>query len=99
MGTKTVRATGMVWYRAEDYSRVLEIMSDADKLSPTFEQWRVGAERGEREMRSKGFLIVRAMLDPEEFAADCAARGIRPDAKARMEFAAETARQHFGKTH
>jgi hypothetical protein len=89
----------MVWYREEDYSRILEIMSDADKLSPTFEQWRAGAERGEREMRSRGFLIVRAMLDPLEFAADCAARGICPDAKARTEFAAETARQHFGKTH
>jgi hypothetical protein len=89
----------MVWYRAEDYARVLEIMSDADKLSPTFEQWRLRAERGERDIRAQGFLVVRAMLDPEEFCAHCAARGIRPDAKAREEFAAETARQHFGKTH
>jgi hypothetical protein len=99
MGSKTVRGAGMVWYRSGDYSRILEIMSDADKLSPTFEQWRVSAERGEREMKSKGFLIVRAMIDPEEFATRCAARGIHPDAKARTEFAAEFAQQHFGKTH
>ncbi len=99
MGPKTVRATGMVWYREEDYSRVLEIMSDAEKLSPTFQQWLAGAERGEREMKSRGFLIVRAMLDPEDFAADCATRGIYPDAKARGEFAAKFAGQQFGKTH
>ena len=29
MEPKTVRGVGTVWYRVEDYSRILEIMSDA----------------------------------------------------------------------
>ena len=89
----------MVWYRVEDYSRILEIMSDADKLPPTFEQWLVRAERGERDMKSQGVFIVRAMLDPDEFVARCAKKGTLLDAKARMEFGNEIAYRHFGKTH
>ena len=53
MTAKATCAASMSWYRAEDYSHIVEIMEDADKLTVTYDQWLGGAERTERELKSK----------------------------------------------
>jgi len=94
-----VRAVGMSWYRAEDYRRILEIMEDADKLHSTYDQWLKAAERGERELKGKGHIVIRAMLDPDQFTAWCREKGLKRDAQARTQFASWFAAQQVKDTH
>jgi hypothetical protein len=92
-----IRATGMAWYRREDYPRILKIM--ADKLPATYDEWLRGAERGERELKSKGHIIVRAMIDPETFPFWCHTRGLKLDSQARTTFSAWVSAQQVKSTH
>lgn len=90
--TIPVSAVGIPWYAREDYRAILEVMTDADKLPKTFEAWRERAEELERQIKSRGHIVVRAAIKPQEFSAWCIARGLNVDANARNLFAAGVAR-------
>ena len=99
MTISPIRAVAMVWYRAEDYSAVLRVMSDSDKLPATFEKWLFKAQKNEKEMRRKGYTVIRICIDPETFPDWCRARGLDVNANARNLFAAESAKEQYGATH
>ena len=86
-----VRAVGISWFLEEDYSLALKIMLDAHVLPRTYDTWRKKAESQEREWKAKGFLVIRAIIDPEKFPTWCAKAGLNIDAKARTAFASEFA--------
>ena len=94
-----IQATGIAWYRREDYPRILAIMSDAQKLPTTFEEWRTQANRTERHIQKSGMSVVRAHIDPDKFLAWCVANGLAPNAAARMQFASETAHRAYQAEH
>lgn len=91
MEEKKVQALGMVWYERDDYAEVLRVMEDRHLLPPTFVQWRMSAEAGEKRYRREGLLVVRAPLDPKTFPEWCKGRGLNVDAQARTRFASEFA--------
>ncbi|MAM95707.1 hypothetical protein [Parvibaculum sp.] len=99
MTAQPVRAAGMAWYTRQDYPRILEIMEDAEKLPPTYFAWSKAAERGKRDLERKGHIVITAIIDPDEFPVWCRARGLNIDAKARIQFANETAYAAINKTH
>lgn len=99
MSKMPIRAMGMAWYKREDYPRILQIMEDADKLAPTHEKWQYAAHKGERELQAKGTLVIRAIIDPDEFLAYCARHELKVDAQARTRFAAERAAEQVRSTH
>ncbi len=99
IGGQPIRATGIPWYFRQDYARILEIMEDAHLLPPTYDMWRKKAEGLERDMKSKGMVVVRAEVDPQEFPRWCAARGLHVDADARSRFASEVAYRQVSQTH
>jgi len=94
-----VRAVGIAWYSRQNYRRILEIMEDADKLPATYDQWLKSAETGERQMKHSGYIVVRAIIDPEEFVAWCRSRGLKADAKARMQWGNEFVYRQVKSTH
>lgn len=94
-----IRAAGMVWYRREDYPRILQIMSDAEKLPRTYDAWAQGAESGEKKFKADGVIVVRAVIDPDTFPNWCAVRGLEINAKARNAFASEVAYNEVKRTH
>jgi hypothetical protein len=79
--------TGLAWYEARDYPRILQIMEDADRLPGNYARWREKAEDSERELRGRGYEVVRAMISPDTFPAWCRSHGKRVDAQARILFA------------
>jgi hypothetical protein len=89
--TPTISAMGIVWYREEDYLRILKIMSDAHVLPDTYADWKRIAETTERQMQSRGVLVVRAVIDLDEFPAWCRTRGLKLDAMARNQYASYVA--------
>lgn len=93
---RIVHATGMVWYREEDYPAILSIMSDAHLLPRTWLQWKDKAEQGEKKQRRLGHTVFRVILIPDEFTAFCRRDGLNLDAKARTLYAADGARQRAG---
>lgn len=87
-------AVGIAWYERSDYSRILEIMDDAEKLPRTYDRWKQIAERGESQLRSAGHIVVRAVIKPDDFVAWCSRHGHEVDAKGRMAFANVEAARH-----
>ena len=79
--------TGRAWYEERDYPRILQIMEDADRLPGNYARWREKAEDSERELRGRGYEVVRAMISPDTFPAWCRSHGKRVDARARILFA------------
>jgi hypothetical protein len=94
-----VRATGIAWYRREDYPRILAMMTDGHVLPKTWEEWRTKANATERQMRKRGMSVVRSFIDPDKFLEWCVKHGLDPDAKARMQFASEIAHRAYRAEH
>ncbi|WP_407530665.1 hypothetical protein [Methylobacterium oryzisoli] len=84
------RRVGMAWYRPEDYTRLRELMQDADRLPDSYDAWRISAEQVEREVTRSGMAVIRVLITPEEFVAWCKERGVQADATARSRFASES---------
>lgn len=99
MSTLPIRATGIPWYRKEDYPRVLRMMIDAHVLPRTYRDWLQRAENVERAIQSHGQIAVRAVLDLDEFPGWCAAHGLNVDAKGRGQYAAWVAHRQVKETH
>ena len=53
------RATGLAWYRREDYPRILQIMTDGYRQS--------AAEGCVSKLERQGDMVVRAVIDPDKF--------------------------------
>jgi hypothetical protein len=88
-----VSAIGMPWFRREDFAIIKTLMVDAEKLHQTWDAWHLAAQQNEQRLKAQGHVVIRAVLIPDEFATWCKARGLRLDAKGRMEFAAFIAHQ------
>jgi hypothetical protein len=93
------KAIGIPWYYRQDYRRILDIMEDAGSLPETYHGWLKLAEKAESDYKRQGFIVVRAIVDPSKFPAWAAARGLNVDAKARMQWANEFAKDCIPKTH
>jgi hypothetical protein len=68
---------------------LLIIFVDATKFPAAYDKWLHRAERPEREFERQGTIAERIYLDPTKFAGWCIARGLKIDAAAGMNFAAE----------
>ena len=85
------RTVGMAWYRREDYGRIRAVMVDRDRLAPTYDGWLASAEQVAGEVERSGVAVKRVLIEPEEFAAWCAARSLPCDGATRRLFANEPA--------
>lgn len=90
---------GMPWFKRDDYARILQIMQDAHRLPATFDEWRKKAGGGESVLRREGHVVVRAVIDPDDFPVWCRARGLDIDAKARTAFASQFALRRVEQLH
>ncbi len=99
MARSVPSAIGMSWYCREAYSRILEVMEDADRLPRTYDQWLKSAEAGVSKLQRAGHIVVRAVIDPDQFVAWCLARSLKVDAQARMRWANEAAFRELKGSH
>jgi len=82
---------GVPWYRREDYTELLAMFSDPDKLPKTFDAWLNSAERLEKRLQAAGLEVAKILIQPAPFTQWCEERGVLPDQAARLTFANETA--------
>ena len=91
-----VRAVGIPWYRREDFPALIAMFEDGPVFD-SFEQWQARAEELEREFQRAGHVVVRAYLDPGEFARWCLRNGVDADRESRGDFAIEVVEQKYGR--
>lgn len=84
MNRLPVRAVGLPWYLRQDYPRILDIMEDAENLPATWFEWNKKAERHQRDAERQGHIVIRAVIDPDDFPDWCRTRGLNVDAEARQ---------------
>jgi hypothetical protein len=93
-----ISALGLAWYRQEDYPRILGMMADACKLPKTFEEWEKIAILTEKQMIAHGHIIVRTIVNPDEFVRWCNEKGKVPDRQMRGHYVAEITKQKLNHT-
>ena len=81
--------TGVAWYRPEQWSRLVEICSDADALDMTYEDWLRNATARFEELTAAGFTLKRVDVDVERLLAWCLVQGRPVDGAARSAYAAK----------
>ena len=84
-------SVGIVWYRAEDYDRLMAMFPDRDDLPGTFADWQVEVRKLCDTLLLDGIGIVKAYIDPVECPKWCAAHGMKMGEDARSQFAVECA--------
>jgi hypothetical protein len=83
----------VLWYREQDYQRLIEIFTDRCRFSKTFADWQAEAETMSDLLREQGMTPVKVYIDPDHFPRWCEARGLAMDRHARTQFATECARK------
>ncbi len=80
--------TGIAWYRRDQWTRLRELASDADKLEESYEDWLAGAQKTLVQMTIAGVRAQRFDVDLDELARWCRAEGRPLDSAARAAFVA-----------
>lgn len=85
---------GVIWYRREDYDQLKGMFPDGDVLPDNFDEWLKIANNTFAELTQRGFLLLKAMIDPLTFPEWCRAHQEKMDANGRTRYAAEYSRTH-----
>lgn len=83
---------GIAWYRRDQWNRLRELASDADKLDESYEDWLAGAQKTLVRMEVAGVRAQRVDVDLEGLARWCRAEGRALDSAARAAFVASRLR-------
>ena len=78
----------IAYYNKEDWDQFLEIVDDRENIENTWEEWHKEFEKAKNNLISKNFEVNVVKVNLNELNAYCKIRGIKNDAKARSEFAA-----------
>ena len=82
---------GILWFRQEDYGRVLSIAPDARELPGSYDQWLQRAEEAISFILREGGRPVRVDASVDKILAYLTIRGMRLDSDGRNTFAADPA--------
>jgi hypothetical protein len=80
--------TGIAWYQRDQWTRLRELASDADKLEESYEDWLAGAQKALVQMSVVGVRAQRVDVDLDELARWCRTEGRPLDSAARAAFVA-----------
>ena len=83
-----IQATGMVWFKRENFERLIALFKDGHKLHRTYDEWFNAAEVGRKAFEAKGGRVVCVDIDPHDFPVWCKAKGHDLDANGRQAYAA-----------
>ena len=83
---------GIAWYRRDQWARLRELASDADKLDESYEDWLAGAQKTLVRMEVAGVRAQRVDVELDELARWCRAEGRALDSAARAAFVASRLR-------
>lgn len=77
------------WYEPETFLALMNLMDDKEALFLRYDSWHSKAERTEEQLRRRGVMPVRVVLDAVHFPKWCATNlpGMKINAEARAAYA------------
>jgi hypothetical protein len=84
-----VDAVAVIWRNRDEYSRMLETMTDAHKLPRSFDEREERANEAISLITSQGGKPIRVKTSLDEFVTYCTLRSLKLDAQGRSRFAAD----------
>lgn len=70
-----IRIVGLSWFHDADYTAILRIMTDAELLPDTYDEWFERESKRESDLKASGHIVIRAIIDPKTFPDWCAKHG------------------------
>lgn len=89
-------AVGAYWINESDYSPLLKIFSDGNRMPRTWVEWLKIAEEMESGLKAYGHTVMRVRIDPNTFPDWCSAHGTTPGSEGRKRFVAEAVAERYG---
>ncbi len=86
--TKQKVVYSFAWFQPNEWHHLKEIIDDPSSLDDTYEEWRKNAESAIGELRANGQTVKKISIKISELLTWCESKGIKPDGKARSEYAA-----------
>src|SRR5712691_1053313 len=87
--------TGIAWYRRDQWARLRELATDADRLEEAYEDWLAGAQKTIVQMTAAGVHVRRVDIELDELVRWCRHEGCPLDSATRAAFTAERLRSGF----
>ena len=81
------------WFQPEEWQCLKETVDDPNTLDDTYQEWRHNAENAISELRANGEQVKKISIKISKLVSWCESKGIKPDSKARTEYAAFLADQ------
>jgi len=81
------------WFQPEEWQCLKETVDDPTTLDDTYQEWRHNAENAISELRANGEQVKKISIKISKLVTWCESKGIKPDSKARSEYAALLADQ------
>ena len=87
---------GAYWVKEEDYSALLKLFDDGNKMPRTWKEWLKIAEEMERGLKAYGHVVMRVHIDPNTFPDWCTAHGTSMGREGRKRFVAAAVTERYG---
>ena len=87
--------TGIAWYRRDQWARLRELATDADRLEEAYEDWLAGAQKTIVQMTAAGVRVRRVDIELDALVRWCRHEGRPLDSAARAAFTAGRLRSGF----
>ncbi|TWX45636.1 hypothetical protein [Colwellia hornerae] len=81
------------WFQPEEWQCLKETVEDPSTLDDTYPEWRHNADNAIGELRANGEKVQKISIKISKLLVWCEAKDIKPDSKARSEYAAFLADQ------
>jgi hypothetical protein len=92
-------AIGVYWINEEDYTAVLKIFDDGNKMPSTWREWLKIAMEMERGLTAYGHVVLRVRIDPDTFSDWCATHDARSSSEGRKKLIAAAVYDRYGSSH
>jgi hypothetical protein len=89
-------AVGVYWINESDYSTLVRIFADGNRMPRTFAEWLKIAEEMESGLKAYGHAVMRVRIDPNTFPDWCTAHGTSPSGEGRKKFVAAAVAERYG---
>ncbi|WP_448563327.1 hypothetical protein [Thalassotalea ganghwensis] len=81
------------WFQPEEWQKLKETVEDPETLDDTYQEWRHNAETVIKELRTDGHQVKKISIKISKLLDWCDSKGLKPNSKARSEYAAFLAEQ------
>ncbi|NUZ13338.1 hypothetical protein HUZ36_21475 [Pseudoalteromonas sp. McH1-7] len=81
------------WFEPDEWQKLKETVEDPDTLDDSYQEWRQNAENVIRELRAGGQQVKKISIKISKLLVWCESRSLKPNSKARSEYAAFLAQQ------